>query len=361
MEEINISEQNKQDYLRARKDLERQLLDKGSLDVSNFALVRATDNISENGEIKPLSDIPFVTNTTNVQYRALFKILKEKNNVSGTNEEEIEKLIEYTKQYTPLSSQYRSTVHFTLNGLVTGHSKGDFKNKNFIIIDKLDKHLGNDDFRSIKMEDTFTKGKIKASSDAKLLINKNKYEELHNKYPYIDSYNIVLFNGNEKEAVDMTLLGMGILPEDIKEHGAELSDMTTLYENYISTVFKDYGIDEISHVNSPEYRDDDNQNLRLWQIYDSNFYNGLFDHFNVDENTKETMISYLTSYRTDRFDKEEKFKNFILNVGLENYMKYVTEYNKNIKEALENGKFPTNNEILSEGMINVKGDASVLH
>lgn len=103
----------------------------------------------------------------------MYDILRDKYNIDVWNEnEEYDKFKKMTYQYSPLSTQFRSTVHFTLNGLVSNHSKGPFDNKNFIVIDKLSKHLGIDDFRSIRMEETFVSGGFPISNESIILIIK---------------------------------------------------------------------------------------------------------------------------------------------------------------------------------------------
>lgn len=263
-------------------------------------------------------------------------------------------------QYSPLSTQFRSTVHFTLNGLVSNHSKGAFDNKNFIIIDKLNKHLGIDDFRSIRMEDTFISGEFPLSNEATILINESKYEQLLEAYPYLNTYNVVLFKGDEKVATEMFLASMNIVPEKIETHSAEYSRRAELYQKYFASVKEKYGVEEMKHYYSPEYAEDDQKNLILWQIYDTKFYSELFDYFALKNDEKEYMIGYLTSYKNGTDSKTEMLKNFIMHVGLEKYQKFVTDYNQNIRDAISQGIYPTNEEILATSRIEFKNKAKSL-
>lgn len=344
-----------------KTDLDYDQRRKGFYDVNDFVMVRTTNFLNPEHTLKPICKVPFVVNTNNVAHSAIHNILKDKYNVNpftdGVAHEEFKKM---TYQYGPLSTQYRSTVHFTLNGLVSNHNKGAFDNQNFIVVDKLNKHLGIADFRSIRMEDTFVFGEFPISNEAIILINESKYPELLQAFPFLNTYNIVLFRGDEKVAVEMLLTSMNIVPEKIEEHSAEYTRRTELHKKYFSSVTKQYGIEEMKHVYSPEYKEDDEKNLLLWQIYDIKFYTELFDYFAVKKEEKEQMIAFLTSYGNDRDAQTELLQQFIMNVGLENYQQFVLRYNQNIMDAISQGIYPTNEEILSDGSIVLKSDRKAL-
>lgn len=343
-----------------KDDLDYEQRKKGFYDVDDFVMVRTTDFLNPEHTLNPICKVPFVTNINNIAHSAMYDILKDKYNIDVWNENKYDNFKKMLEQYSPLSTQFRSTVHFTLNGLVSNHSKGSFDNKNFIIIDKLSKHLGIDDFRSIRMEDTFISGEVPLSNETIILINESKYEQLLEVYPYLNTYNVVLFKGDEKVATEIFLTSMNIVPEKIETHSAEYSRRTELYQKYFASVKEKYGIEEIKHYYSPEYAEDDQKNLILWQIYDNKFYSELFDYFALENDEKEYMIGYLTSYKNDNDSKTEMLKNFIMHVGLEKYQKFVTDYNQNIRDAISQGIYPTNEEILAVGHIEFKNKAKSL-
>lgn len=349
------------EFERKKDDLDYEQRKKGFYDINDFVLIRTTDFLNPEHNLLPICKVPFVTNTNNIAHSAIYNILRDKYNIDVWKEdEEYENFKKMTYQYSPLSTQFRCTVHFTLNGLVSNHSKGAFDNKNFIVIDKLSKHLGTDDFRSIRMEDTFVFGEFPISNEAIILINESKYKQLLESYPYLNTYNVVLFKGDEKLATEMLLASMNIVPEKIETHSAEYSRRTELHQKYFASVTEEYGIEEMKHIYSPEYAEDDQKNLVLWQIYDTKFYNELFDYFALKKEEKESMIEFLTSYRNDRSEQTEMLQKFILDVGLEKYQEFVTSYNQNIRNAISQGIYPTNEEILSAGCIELKNNKKTL-
>lgn len=318
--------------------------------ISDFVLVRTSDFLEKDHTLKPICKIPFVTAINNVAHSAIFQVLKERDKVNVFDEEEYEKFKEKVNKYSPLSSQYRSTIHFTLNGLVSSHGQGIFDGQNFIIIDKLDKHLGVDNIKSIRMDDTFISGNFHISDESIILINKDRYEELITKNCWLKTYNIVLYEGNERLAVEKILLELGITPEKIEAHSAQYSERTELYERCLTEISEKYGIGMDKHFYSNEYREDDEKNLLLWQLYDKHFYKLLFEYFNVDALDSQKMIKYLTS-NENRTKQEEVFKNFILKVGIDRYCDFVLKYNNNIMNLLNQGLFPSNDQLLGNGEI----------
>lgn len=325
-------------------------------DLSDFALVRATDFLPQDGILMPLCSVPFVTHTNNVASSVIFKLLQENYNLDPFNEEDYKKLKEMANKYSPLSSQYRSTIHFTLNGLVSNHSKGEFDNRNFIIIDKLANHLGKEDFRSLRMEDTFVKGPFKLSSDAVILINKDKYGELLKDNPWLNDYHVTLFTGDEKTATEEVLLDLGITPEDIKEHGAEYSNRTPLHMEALDRLAKTYNCELEKHVYSKEYRDDDEKNLRVWEIFNRAFYDELCSTFKLEP--KDEIVSFLSSYDVNRQKQEEKLKELVMQIGLVEYSEFVLSYNKKITDRIAARSFPTNEQLLLGGVLNISGNLS---
>ncbi len=344
---ITIDVKNEEEIYKLTKEVENKQEEQLNKEytINDFALIRTSNFLPEDHIIKPICDIPFVTNINNVAHSAIFKILKERDNINVYDENEYEKFKELVNKYSPLSSQYRSTIHFTINGLVTSHGQGYFDDQDFIIIDKLNKHLGIDNIRCIRMEDTFISGNFNISNESIILINKEKYEKLKQKNYWLNKYNVVLYEGNEKLAVEKVLLEMGITPEKIEAHSSKYSERTNSYESYLDDISKKYNIEREPHFYSKEYQEDDEKNILLWQIYDRYFYNLLFEYFNVDADNSKNMIMYLTS-NENRTKQEEAFEKFILSVGIDKYCDFVLKYNKNIVNLINQGLFPTNNEIL---------------
>lgn len=342
-------------YEQKRMELSELIQNRQHFTIDDFVLIRTTNFLEEDHVLKAICKVPFVTHINNSANKAMFDILYDKTNVNLYDEEQRDEFLAEVRKYTPLSSQYRSTIHFTLNGLVSNHSMGTFDNRNFIIVDKLNQHLGVETFSSIRMEDTFVSGEFKLSDEAIILINENKISVLMEQYPWLTTYNVILFRGDEKLATEMLLISMGIMPENIGAHSAEYSKRTPMYENFFSDVTKNYGISQTKHINSPEYQKDDEKNLVLWQIYDKNFYDALFSTFYVDTEQRE----FLLSSKGDIFQQGDVLKDVILKIGLEKYQKFVLEYNERIMFFIKSGKLPANDEILLANSITIDNQIKI--
>lgn len=333
--------------LNLKKDeLSDLIISKGCYDVNDFALVRTTDYLPQDNVIKPICDVPFVTHINSPFRDAIYRKLSNERNINPFNEDEYDAFMKEIDNYTPLSTQYRSTIHFTLNGLVSSHDKGNFEGRNFIIIDKLGKHLGNDNIKSVRMEDTYMMGNVTLSSDAIILVDESMYQKLLDVYPYLENYNVVLYKGDPKIAVEMVLAEQKICPEEILSSYAKYTERTPLYTNFIAKLNNTYSIESTPHYQSEVYKEDDNKSLELWKYYDFDFMKYLLNKF-VDNDEEKSQL--LNSFNEIYFDRE-KCINYVLSIikqiGLDRYIKLVGEYNLNIMSNIQKGDYPTNNEIL---------------
>lgn len=338
-----------------REDLLYEKRKQGKYEVTDFVIVRATNHIGNNRILKPLFHIPFVIKNNYVIRSAIEDILDEKEHIDFYLD--IDRYNErsnmITNTYLPYSSQYRSTVHFSVNGLVSSHAKGDFSNRNFIIIDPLSYHLQNSDIRAFRMEDTYMYGDVTLSPQAVIMINKDKYEELVLQYPELENYNIVLYVGDEKIAVEMYLNHIGIVSEKIEEHGSKEHICTNLINEFRKNLKESYQIDSEPHWLSKEYREDDENSLIIWNYYDNLFYTHLLNSMNVKEPEFSIRLSNLLNMSLEEENKEY-IKQVIRKIGLEHFKVIVDEFNLKILNSISDGSFKNNEEIVTSLASNKK-------
>ena len=342
------SESVKREIIEQREDLLYEKRKQGKYDVTDFVVVRATDYIGNDRTLKPLFHVPFVIKNNHVVKAAVEDILDEEEHIDFFMDmdryNERSNMVKST--YLPYSSQYRSTVHFAINGLVSSHAKGDFSNRNFIIIDVLSHHLQNNDIRSFRMEDTYMYGDVSLSPQAVIMIKKDKYEELVLQYPQLEQYNIVLYVGEEKLAVEMYLNSIGIISEKIGEHGSEEHKCTPLINEFRTRLKESYKIDAEPHWLSQEYQNDDQNSLLVWDYYNNLFYSHLLNKLNVQEPEYSARLSNLMDMRLDEENKEY-IKQIIRKIGLDKFKDIVDEFNLIILNSISNGTFKNNEEIVN--------------
>lgn len=341
------NEYAKRELQEKREDLLYERRKKGNYEVSDFVIVRTTNHLDVDRTIKPLFHIPFIIKNNYIVKSAVEDILDEEEHIDFFMDmdryNERSKMIK--EKYLPYSSQYRSTVHFAVNGLVSSHSKGDFSNREFIIIDPLSYHLQNNDIRAFRMEDTYMYGDVKLSPQAVIMLKKEKYDELILQYPQLNDYNIVLYTGDETLAVEMYLTSVGIISEKIGEHGSEEHSCTfqiSVFRNQLKGV---YGIDCEPHWLSQEYKNDDENSLIVWDYYNNLFYSHLLSKLGVKEPEYSVRLADLMDMRKDEENKEY-IKQVIRKIGLEQFSKIVNEFNRTILGSIANGTFKNNEEIV---------------
>lgn len=347
---IDATDEQIRDQMRTqREDLLYERRKRGYYEVDDFVLIRATNHIEEERCIKPLFHVPFIIKNNNVVLSAVRDILDEEDHIDFYREmdryNERNEMIK--KTYLPYSSQYRSTVHFTINGLVASHTKGDFSNRKFIIIDSLNHHLKNNDIRSFRTEDTFMYGDVSLSNTATIMIREEQYEEVILEYPWLNQYNIVLYSGSDKDAVEIYLSSIGIISEKIGEHGSEEHECSNQIRRFRDSLKETYGIDSEPHWLSSEYKKDDENSLLIWDYYNNLFYTFLLSKLNINEPEYSIRLSVLMDIR--KADENEAYiKEIIKKIGLEQFRLLVEEFNFNIVNSIVKGTLKTNDEIVKE-------------
>jgi hypothetical protein len=336
----------------------------------DFYLVRRNDFIpqDESRTWKSLSEVPFVSLVLNSSYY-ITKYLLEKR---GQSEFELEDI----KEYIPYSTQYRSTIHFCLNGLVGSHEYGDFNGK-FIVLDSLGHYIedrveenGNvvpqigEKGRGLKNlwpSDTFFQGSMQLSSDAIVMVNQNDLDsmvrkkedgtfELLEEYKYLDNYQIVVYKGDPRTAVEMELTKLGVVFEKINKHGIDGTSSTmTPINTYLDKV-NECGVGINGHHSATrQYREDDMKNLELWSIYNRTFYQELFDYFGFSQEQAGIALRNIETMEERGQDSKAAhyfIDSFIPIIGEDNYFDFVSKYNKRIEQAIADGRYPTNKQIL---------------
>ena len=334
---------------------------KGYYEADDIALVRDTDYLPFDGCIPSISNVPFVCKCNLLAHSALASILYKEDEKLKQITKDIEEnsasqelfmkslelrekremeIGEEIKKFTPYSSQYRSTVHFCLNGIVSSHQMGTFNGK-YVIIEPFSEHYKDSNIEAVRPEDTYFKEKLMLSDKAKILVNKKDYEEIIN-FPGAYKYNIVFYEGSKKDAVNRELIKMGIVPEKVETHNIAKSKTS----DFISKFIEDNGYEREKHCFSSSYKEDDDKSLILWPIYEKEFFKFL-DLYVDDVDVHEKLNEFIENYYSDKFSAVDIMVSIIKEIGLEKYKYIVSEFNSTILEKVKDGTLPTNNEILS--------------
>ena len=293
------------------------------MNIENIALVRATDIIPVNGVIVPVSETPYLTKDRNQTLGlAITELLKRRGLITPIDFSRLddEKYIEeknkeieiVTSDYIPYSSNYNSMVLFSLNGIVPddkeiGFGNNTFSNKKCAIIDSLSSHI--EDVISLNPTDTAIKGKVKLSSDAVILIEKNTYNALREEDKIkLSNLNFLLFEDNLRDAIESYLKNSkryscerlslssskgGYIEsptsEKIKEIIKETAEKRKLSTDYHLNIIL-HNTDSIDKLSSVE---DEYQNIiMIKDYYKKEFYKFLFSKMQVTEELQYYLLNF---------------------------------------------------------------------
>ena len=170
---------------------------------------------------------------------------------------------EALKDYKIFFDIPRSTIHFTINGLVSSHMYGNFDDRPYIIIEPLKYHVEDPSLKGLRVEDTYFNSDINLSDESILMIPKSFFESNKDNLEFLESlkgFNVVVFDGNDKQAVDFVIRSFGYNAFDINNHGYRDAffsdnDETRMIE-FVRGYATEHEIPQDRHCYSEEYKED---------------------------------------------------------------------------------------------------------
>lgn len=311
----------------------------------NIMLVRTTDIFPEDRELKALADSTFISKNS-------MNFIAESLQFSDLSREELDKLKTY-------ELSYRSTIHFTENGLVSSHMYGNFDNRPFIILDPLVHH--ENEIINFAGQDTFIKGNVKLSSSAIIIMKEQDYLKYKDIYPELDTYNVILYNGISKEdknafmknaendlavfdinderaVVEAALMDLGYTPELIGSHYLINSPTSDKINQVNKELAQEHNVLYwTNHSSTDDYKEDFNKNMEI-----SNIFNQQLLYFIL--NNHDMSIDMLPQpIRYDRYLTEYLINTF----GLDIIINDIELFNKTIEKMKENNLLPTSEELIN--------------
>ena len=278
------------------------------IDVRDIAMVRTTPFITKNLEMEMIDEL----NSRVYEENFLSELLGE--------------------EYKTLSTMYRSTKHFTLNGLVASHELGNFSGRPYIFIDGLEKHINKDNMLALDEADTYfeisREEPFKLSTDAEIMMPIEEYLKVKDDKDIMKEISLykklTLFSGDEKTAVDMRLLKKGYIPESIGKWGY---DYDAVMGQAINKIANEYNKPRNRHFGSDIQKSDYEKWNEMEQASNKKFVNAIFEEFKIDEKYKEYAIRKRLS--------EEEVDKIVNYCGKEKLKAFIDDYNMNIKEELD--------------------------
>jgi len=344
------------------------------MNINNIVIVRATDEIPFDGIVKPISESQYLTKPIGTEFAfKIHDILVEKGIISSldysrmTEEDYFDNKSkednEILKQYLPYTSDYNSMVLFALNGLCPddvehGFGNNTFSNKKCVVITPLVEHI--DNVVSLLPTDTAIKGSVHLSSNSILLIEEETYLNLSPaKKEQLSNLGLTVktFETNLKEAVHNELMQSGkYIPEELilTKDGFKDSKTSEMQKETIRNIAQEKGIAQVFYYNILTHQNDEMDKL---ESVKDEFENALLvRNTYLSMFLEQLLLSVgITVDNRDDISKSLNFKNFIDEIGelinqmgIENYKKFVDNYNANLEKKKQEGSLMTPEEIVIE-------------
>lgn len=374
-----------QERFRLIKEKQNQYLDE-----KDFALIRSTEYFPYNREFDTVDEKSGRGDISNFLTQALYDremksiygenwleiysrnetIAYFNNNTEGITDKEIEEAQKFMESSKKIMNKFelpgvfcRSTKHFTLNGLVSSHMYGNFEGNPYIFIEPLEEHIGDTNLVNLAAQDTFFEldrgdKKLILSDKCKLLMPVHAYKEVI-KDPdlrkQIESYDLTLFEGDEKKAVEMKLTELGYVSQDIGMHSYvtnkgldEERDFTQKMLTSIKNIAKINDINIGVHYQS-EYQQKDNQKTEYLNEQINEDFNSKFStQFNIDKSQLEKLSREEIDRLIDSIGEDD------VKVFLQDY-KYTKE--KELNEVYS--EYEENRKGIKDHKSNVGGDMTI--
>lgn len=339
------------------------------MDIHNIALVRATNVIPFDGVVRPVKDVPFIKKETGTVFSGeLFSLIRRKGVLNPIDweapEEERQLAEEKNKQilaeYMPYTSMYNSMVLWSLNGIVPDDAFNTFSKKDCGIIDGLEEQMGQSEMVSMVPTDTAIKGTVTLSRSAKILISKERYDELSQEQKEqlagLD-LTVEVFDGDLKTAIDTSLVESGRYTAEnlgLVSEGGGYKESATSKEviEDINSVAKGNDIPQVLHDKIFRGETDGEQKLEsvkgeieqcniVSAFYKQAFFEFIFSKLDIDEGVKECAM-----YLPDSPRYMEDLCDEIGRIGIDRYKEVLEEYNHSLERLRDTGKLPTPEQIV---------------
>lgn len=261
-----------------------------------------------------------------------------------------ELLIELRKYYVCFET-LRSTIHFSLNGLVGSHSYGVFSNRPFVIIEPLKYHLDKS-LAALAPADTYFDDDILLSNECILLIDErffSIYKDNPDFIEQISNYNVRIFKGDASVATKHTLEGLNKYYFSISSHGYVNGLSSKLSANkmyqFLANYAKVHNISTQSHYYSQINVKDSQERNEKGTIIDKEHLDYILEQTNVDETLKKKFY-YALEFKYAKREKLlfEACDELINKIGLDKLKQLTQEFNKEyITKLGTNTKFRQKN------------------
>lgn len=239
------------------------------------------------------------------------------------------------REYNICFETLRSTIHFSLNGVVGSHAHGDFSNRPFVIIEPLKYHLDKP-LITLAPADTFFDDDILLSNECILLIDENFFNIYQDNPEFIEqlsNFNVCIFKGDASVATKQILEELNKYYFSVGAHGYVNGLCSNLHaqkmHQFIINYAKEHNISTQPHSYSQIGQDDSQERNDKGAIIDKEHLDYVLEQTNTADELKEKFYYALELNQNER----EKLLNeacdeLISRIGLDKLKQLTKEFNK---------------------------------
>ena len=292
--------------------------------INDCVLIRKTGTFPKEGIVEtPVHALAYEFGKSSIIGDAIYDKLREKYTT-------IENMTRESKKYDVYYETYRSTIHFTINGVVADSMYGQFSYP-YAIIEPLKHHIDDESLATLRVEDTYFTDDMKLSDEAILLIPEEEREKLAERYD-LTGLNIRTYTGELEQAIKDELQGAGYDFFDVNDHGyrkgldsgTKDSEMYTFIYEYCQA----HGIPQKKHFYSDINYEDQQKRIEEAEKVDELHLKYILDSGLVSEEVVERTNALLEDRRYYKQEFNELMRQVVDQVGLEKLAELTSEFNQ---------------------------------
>lgn len=292
--------------------------------IEDCVLIRKTGTFPKDGIVEtPVHALAYEFGTSTIIGDAICDKLREK---YTTNED----MTRESKKYDVYFETYRSTIHFTINGVVADSVYGQFSYP-FAIIEPLKHHINDESLATLRVEDTYFTDDMKLSNEAIILVPESEVDSLKEKYD-LEGITIRTYKDSLEEAIKETLTEKGYDFFDVNDHGYRkgLDSGTKDSEmyNFIYEYSKVHGIPQQRHFYAEINYEDREKRQEEAEKIDELHLRYILDSGLVSEETIDKVNKLFENRMYYKQNFEKLMSQVVDQVGLDKLAELTDEFNQ---------------------------------
>ena len=313
--------------------------------IQDCILIRTTDIFPFDGIVRvPKNDNAYDFDDSSIMGSAIKSVIKSKYPNEYLSENEQSEIDKEIRECKVVFETCRSTIHFTMNGLVQSSMYGNFDDKPYVIFEPLKYHL-DDSLKCLRVEDVYFNQDMSLSNEACILISEEFLNNIKSNVECLESilkFRVFAYRGNQQLAVRKVLEILGYDLFMINNHGyvngIDFGTSANKMWNFSHVLAAKYNVSLDRHFYSEINKLDKVARLEKGIEIDTKHLFYIIDNSNIPQDLIEKIKIELNNdiYFNEKLDS--LMIELINVVGLEKIKQLTQEFNNKYIEQLNSTK-----------------------